>query len=74
LNSYDEIDRRFLDSAYYAVEKNGQPFGRFLRRDLVDGKQVLEIGCGMGTHAEMLLRNGAHLTAIDQTALAGEVA
>lgn len=72
LKWYDEIDRRFLDSAYYAAGQNGQPFGRFLNPDLISGKQVLEIGCGMGTHAEMLLRNGARLTAIDQTALAVE--
>jgi ubiquinone/menaquinone biosynthesis C-methylase UbiE len=72
LKWYDEIDRRFLGSAYYAAGQNGQPFGRFLKPDLLSGKQVLEIGCGMGTHAEMLLRNGARLTAIDQTALAVE--
>jgi 2-polyprenyl-3-methyl-5-hydroxy-6-metoxy-1,4-benzoquinol methylase len=72
LKWYDEIDRRFLDSAYYAAGQNGQPFGRFLKPDFVSGKQVLEIGCGMGTHAEMLLRNGARLTAIDQTTLAVE--
>jgi ubiquinone/menaquinone biosynthesis C-methylase UbiE len=69
---YDEIDRRFSESAYYALGRGGQPFGRFLEPELVDGKQVLEIGCGMGTHAEMLIRSGASLTAIDQTSTAVE--
>ena len=70
LEWYGEIDRRFLDSAYYAIGKRGEPFARFLSPELVRGKQVLEIGCGMGTHAEMLIRNGAKLTAIDQTSFA----
>ncbi|HXP85611.1 MAG TPA: class I SAM-dependent methyltransferase [Bryobacteraceae bacterium] len=64
---FDEIDRRFLESAYYAKTETGTPFGRFLSPELVNGKTVLEIGCGMGTHAEMLIRNGAHLVAVDQT-------
>jgi 2-polyprenyl-3-methyl-5-hydroxy-6-metoxy-1,4-benzoquinol methylase len=67
---YEEIDRRFLESAYYASRNDAGPFGRFLKRELVDGKRVLEVGCGMGTHAEMLVRNGADLTAIDQTTFA----
>jgi SAM-dependent methyltransferase len=69
---YDEIDRRFLESAYFARGEDGTPFGRFLKPDLVEGKRVLEIGCGMGTHAELLVRNGADLTAIDQTRMAVE--
>jgi SAM-dependent methyltransferase len=67
---YQEIDRRFLESAYYAKGGDGAAFGRFLRPELVRGKAVLEIGCGMGTHAEMLGRAGAHLTAVDQTEFA----
>ena len=67
---YREIDRRFLESAYYAKGPAGDAFGRFLRPEFVRGKRVLEIGCGMGTHAEMLVRAGAHFTAIDQTGFA----
>lgn len=69
-NWYQEIDRRFLESAYYAQGENGTPFGRYLHPEIVRGKKVLEIGCGMGTHAEMLVRAGADFTAIDQTEFA----
>ena len=67
---YREIDRRFLDSAYYAKSRDGAAFGRFLHPEFIRGKRVLEIGCGMGTHAEMLVRAGADFTAIDQTGFA----
>jgi SAM-dependent methyltransferase len=69
---FDEIDRRFLESAYYAKTEAGNPFGRYLSPELVNGKSVLEIGCGMGTHAELLIRNGARLVAVDQTRFAIE--
>ena len=64
---YDEIDRRFLESAYYARGADGSPFGRFLNSETLHGKHVLEVGCGMGTHAEMLSRCAARVTVVDQT-------
>ncbi len=70
---FDEIDRRFLESAYYARGEGGTPFGRFLRPELVAGKAVLEVGCGMGTHAGLLARAGADLTAVDITEQAVEM-
>jgi ubiquinone/menaquinone biosynthesis C-methylase UbiE len=70
---FEEIDRRFLSSAYYAHSTEHGPFGRFLRKQYVDGKEVLEVGCGMGTHASLLAKSGAHLTAIDLTQKAVEM-
>lgn len=70
---FEEIDRRFFGSAYFAEGSNGEPFGRFLDRDLVEGKEVLEVGCGMGSHAALLARHGARLTAVDLTERAVDV-
>src|SRR4029453_14911923 len=69
---YDEIDRRFFESAYYAQAAGAPPFAKFMPEEDVRGKRVLEIGCGMGTHAELLTRRGALLTAVDQTPFAVE--
>jgi SAM-dependent methyltransferase len=33
--------------------------------DVVDGRQVLEAGCGAGRFSELLLKAGAHLSAVD---------
>jgi ubiquinone/menaquinone biosynthesis C-methylase UbiE len=70
---FEEIDRRFMQSAYYARGFDNSPFGRFLKPEVIKGKEVLEVGCGMGTHAAMLVRAGASLAAIDLTERAIEV-
>ena len=70
---FEEIDRRFLSSAYFAQAMDGSPFGRFLRPEIVNNRTVLEVGCGMGTHAMLLAKAGAQLTAIDLTEKAVEM-
>ncbi len=61
---YDEIDRRFvLDSALYAHENS--IFDKIIPFDQLSGKRVLEVGCGMGLHTELLVRSGAAVTSVD---------
>lgn len=61
---FDAVDSRFIQSArLYGTEK--VPFDRLIPIELLRGKRVLEIGCGMGLHSEIIARAGAELTAID---------
>jgi 2-polyprenyl-3-methyl-5-hydroxy-6-metoxy-1,4-benzoquinol methylase len=61
---FDAIDSRFLDSArLYSTD--ARPFDRLIPFERLDGARVLEIGCGMGLHTELMTRAGASVTAID---------
>jgi SAM-dependent methyltransferase len=61
---FSNIDQRFLHSArLYSDAFN--PFDELLTIEQLKGKRVLEIGCGMGFHCEMLVRSGADVSAID---------
>jgi 2-polyprenyl-3-methyl-5-hydroxy-6-metoxy-1,4-benzoquinol methylase len=61
---YDEIDRRFLRAAHL-FSPAANPFDELMAAGPLRGKRVLEIGCGMGFHSELLTRAGAQLTSID---------
>ena len=64
LEWYDEIDRRFIhDSRLYGHDQ--APFDRMIPFEKLKGRKVLEIGCGMGFHTELLIRAGADVTSID---------
>jgi len=61
---FDEIDRRFVFGArLFAHDK--QPFDRIIPLEAIVGSDVLEIGCGMGLHTELMARAGARVSSID---------
>lgn len=61
---FDEIDQRFIFGA--RLFAHGQhPFDQVIPLKSLWGKRVLEIGCGMGLHSELMARAGANLTSID---------
>jgi len=67
---YEEVDRRFFSSSsFYRGER---PFEKWIPLDRLRGKRVLEIGCGLGTHAQLLSDAGCDLTCIDLTEKAVE--
>jgi 2-polyprenyl-3-methyl-5-hydroxy-6-metoxy-1,4-benzoquinol methylase len=62
---YDGIDRRFFTSSSFYCGK--RPFEKWIPFDQLKGKRVLEIGCGLGAHAELLSEAECNLTCIDLT-------
>jgi 2-polyprenyl-3-methyl-5-hydroxy-6-metoxy-1,4-benzoquinol methylase len=58
------VDERFLAGARLALTAD-RPFDRVLPYDRLSGARVLEIGCGMGLHTELMVRAGADVTSID---------
>jgi 2-polyprenyl-3-methyl-5-hydroxy-6-metoxy-1,4-benzoquinol methylase len=61
---FDAIDQRFIASArLYGNDQ--KPFDRIIPFDRLAGADVLEIGCGMGLHTELMSSAGARVTAID---------
>ena len=61
---FDDSDQRFIHGArLFAHDK--RPFDRIIPFDQLRGKRVLEIGCGMGLHSELMNRAGGDVTSID---------
>ncbi len=60
---------RKVDEAFYEYNRplhtKDDPFGKIFLYDKFRHKNVLEIGCGMGTMAMLWAMNGAKITAID---------
>lgn len=61
---FEDIDRRFIHGARLFADAPN-PFEELMGIRELSGKRVLEIGCGMGFHSEMLIRAGAEVVAVD---------
>src|SRR5262249_8138577 len=61
---FDEIDRRFIVPARHFAHADS-PFDKIIPFADIRGKRVLEVGCGMGLHTELMAQSGADVTAID---------
>lgn len=64
---YDEMGDQFEErlSLYDTNRRIHVLIEEFLGRERLDGKQVLDVGCGLGYGTERLLKLGANVTAVD---------
>jgi len=62
---FEEIDRRFFNAS--PLYRGTPPFSEIIPLATLKGKRVLEIGCGLGSHSQLLAEAGCRLTSIDLT-------
>jgi ubiquinone/menaquinone biosynthesis C-methylase UbiE len=60
---FDEVDRRFYE--WNRPLHGDRPFSRLFPYERYRDREVLEVGCGMGTMAMNWARAGARVTAVD---------
>ncbi|MGD0677771.1 MAG: class I SAM-dependent methyltransferase [Polyangiaceae bacterium] len=70
---YREIDRRFFDDAIQYIPWKRIPFDSLIDFDSLATKDVLEIGTGAGSHAQLLAEHARSFTGIDITSRAIEI-
>jgi ubiquinone/menaquinone biosynthesis C-methylase UbiE len=64
---YEEIDSRFFSNVSEFMPWRRIPFDNLIDFDTLNSKDVLEIGVGNGSHAQLLAANAANFTGIDLT-------
>jgi ubiquinone/menaquinone biosynthesis C-methylase UbiE len=70
---FREIDRRFLASVHKYMPWKNVPFEQLIPFEQLHDKDVLEIGIGHGTHAQLIAPHCRSFTGIDLTARATEM-
>lgn len=69
---FNKIDARFIEGSRLFAHRS-QPFDRIIPFESLRGKRVLEIGCGMGLHTELMLKAGADVVSTDISATSIEM-
>jgi ubiquinone/menaquinone biosynthesis C-methylase UbiE len=64
---YKEIDTRFFFNVWEYMPWGKVPFDNLIDFEALSGKKVLEIGVGMGSHAQILAEHAGSYTGIDIT-------
>ena len=64
---FEEIDLRFLATVRAYMPWRRHPFEQLLDFDTLGTKDVLEIGVGMGTHAQLIATHARSYVGIDLT-------
>ena len=64
---FAEVDRRFLDAVRHYLPWRHHPFEQFIPYGELGTMDVLEIGVGQGTHAQLIASNSKSFTGIDLT-------
>ena len=67
---FREIDSRFLSSAKKYLPWRQYPFDAVIQFDKLHSQDVLEIGVGLGTHAQLIAPHCRSYTGVDLTAAA----
>lgn len=67
---YEEIDRRFFAAAHDMMPWKRVPFDPLIDFDALASQDVLEIGVGAGSHAQLLASHARSFTGIDLTSYA----
>ncbi len=61
------IDANFYERTWYAQEMGANLFSNLIDYDVLRGKRVLEIGCGLGAISAELAKQGANVSVVDLT-------
>ena len=64
---FTRIDREFHRAAWFAQPPGAPLFAGLIDYRVLQGRSVLEVGCGLGAIAAEMSRQGARVTALDLT-------